>query len=115
MAQATTLEKLQTLWHYRPDYAYRPNLFQYTDGYTTDPNYVVSEVSMMSPGWQHAETLDQVRQALHILTQFCEPPIHVSREVALPGFRGRWLPRTRTAPLPLWCLAWQCGAVPRPP
>lgn len=79
MAQATTLEKLQTLWHYRPDYAYRPNLFQYTDGYTTDPNYVVSEVSMMSPGWQHAETLDQVRQALHILTQFCEPPIHVSR------------------------------------
>ena len=30
-----------SLWHYLPDYDYRPDLFVYAEFHTTDPDYVV--------------------------------------------------------------------------
>ena len=82
--------QLQTLWHYLPDYDYRPDLFQYTEFYTTDPDYVVLDVGMMSPSGEHSAHLDQIGNALRILiARFCEPPIHVSREVGISQIRGR--------------------------
>ena len=85
-AAGDALAQTRTLWHYRPDYDYRPDLFQYSELYTTDPDYVVLDVSTMSPSGEHSEHLDQIGNGLRILiARFCRPPIHVSREVGITG------------------------------
>ena len=85
-AAGDALAQTRTLWHYRPDYDYRPDLFQYTELYTTDPDYVVLDVSLMLPSGEHSEHLDQIGNAFRILiARFCRTPIHVSREVGITG------------------------------
>ncbi len=82
------LQHIRALSHYLPGYDYRPDQFQYTETHTTDPDYVVLGVGMMSPTREHGEALDHVRNALHILTQPSGSEVHVSREVNIIGIPG---------------------------
>ena len=69
----------------------------------------------MSPGWEHSETLDQMRNALHILTHFCPGPVHVSREVGITGIPRHVLASEhRTSTLAPDLAVWD-GAAPTVP
>ena len=79
---------LETLWHYLPDYDYRPDLFVYAEFHTTDPGYVVVGVGGSTPAQSHY--LSQIKNALAIcLASFCDPPA-----------RGRALYRVDIAGIP---------------
>ncbi len=92
---AAARDQLRTLWHHQPDYDYRPDLFQYTEFYTTDPDYVVAEISIMSPGREHANILVQLKSALDILTRSHTPPVHVSMKVDIKGIPAGMLASER--------------------
>ncbi len=79
------LADIRTLWHYLPDYDYRPDLFDYTEFHTSDPDYVVWEVSMMPLGPAHGNNLFHMKRALDILTRSHTPPVHVSVDVEITG------------------------------
>ena len=85
---AAALADIRTLWHYLPDYDYRPDLFDYAEFYTSDPGYVVVGVSMMSAGAPHGDNQTQLKSALDILTRFHTPPVHVSVDVEIIGIPG---------------------------
>ena len=84
-AVAAALADIRTLWHYLPDYDYRPDLFEYTEFHTTDPDYVVLDVSMMVASPQHSQHLGHMERSLLILVESCEPPIHVMRDAGISG------------------------------
>ncbi len=84
--RADALQYLRTLSHYRPDYDYCPDRFQYTETQTTDPDYVVPEVDLMSPTRAHGEALARLRHALRILTRAAT--VHVSMDVDIRGIPG---------------------------
>ncbi len=115
-AAGDALAQTRTLWHYRPDYDYRPDLFQYTELHTTDPDYVVLDISMVSPSGEHSEHLDQIGNALRILVaRFCQPPIHVSREVGLTGIPAHMFASERhTHTLAPDLAVWSGPKPPRP-
>ena len=87
-AVAAALADIRTLWHYLPDYDYRPDLFDYAEFYTSDPGYVVVGVSMMSAGAPHGDNQTQLKSALDILTRSHTPPVHVSVDVEIIGIPG---------------------------
>ncbi len=95
-AVAAALADIRTLWHYLPDYDYRPDLFDYAEFYTSDPGYVVVGVSMMSAGAPHGNNLNHMKSALDILTRSHTPPVHVSVDVEIIGIPGHM---RATAPL----------------
>ena len=72
-ACADALQSLRALSHYLPDYDYRPDRYQYTETSTTDPDYVVWEVEMMSPTQDHGASQVRLCNALEILTQAFDP------------------------------------------
>ena len=86
---------IRTLWHYLPDYDYRPDLFDYAEFYTSDPDYVVWEVSMMPLGPAHGNNLFHMKSALDILTRSHTPPVHVSVYVDMDGIPGHMRPTAR--------------------
>ena len=72
-AFTAALEQIRSLWHYRPDYDYRPDLFVYAEFHTTDPDYVVVGVGGSTPAQSHY--LFQILIAFDIcLASFCDPP-----------------------------------------
>ncbi len=79
------LQRIRTLSHYIPGYDYQPGKYRYTEMYTTDPDYVVLDVTMMSPSRQHGEVLDQFGNALKILKPPATSDVHISREVSIIG------------------------------
>ncbi len=89
------LQHIRALPHYQPDYDYRPDRFRYTETHTTDPDYVVLGVGMMSPTREHGEALDRMRNALHILIQPFASEVHVSREVSIIGIPGTFFASAR--------------------
>ncbi len=89
------LQHLRILSHYRPDYDYRPDRYQYTETDTTDPDYVVFGVALMSPTHDHGASLMRLGNALEILTQAFEPVVHVSLEVDITGIPGRFFASAR--------------------
>ena len=89
------LAEIRTLWHYLPDYDYRPDLFDYTEFHTSDPDYVVWEVSMMPLGPAHGNNLFHMKRALDILTRSHTPPVHVSVYVDMDGIPGHMIATAR--------------------
>ncbi len=89
------LQHLCALWHYRPDYDYRPDRYQYTETDTTDPDYVVFGVALMSPTHDHGASLIRLCNALEILTRSFDPVVHVSLEVDIAGIPGRFFASAR--------------------
>ena len=89
------LADIRTLWHYLADYDYRPDLFDYTEFHTSDPDYVVWEVSMMPLGPAHGNNLFHMKRALDILTRSHTPPVHVSVYVDMDGIPGHMRPTAR--------------------
>ncbi len=87
-SRTDALQHVRALSHYRPDYDYRPDRFRYTETDTTDPDYVVSEVEMMSPTREHGEALVHMRNALHILVQASAADVHLSLDVDIHGIPG---------------------------
>ena len=82
------LAEIRTLWHYLPDYDYRPDLFVYAEFHTTDPGYVVVGVGGSTPA--QSNYLMQIKNALDIcLASVCDPPA-----------RGRALYRVDIAGIP---------------
>ena len=75
------LADIRTLWHYLPDYDYRPDLFDYAEFYTSDPGYVVVGVSMMSAGAPHGDNLNH--------TEECPGHTHAVPYAPRPCQRGR--------------------------
>ncbi len=94
-SDADALPRIRALSHYRPGYDYRPEQYRYTETHTTDPDYVVLEVRMMSPTREHGEALDHMRNALHILVRRAATVLHVSREVIIVGIPGHLFPTDR--------------------
>ena len=62
-AFTAALEQIRSLWHYLPDYDYRPDLFVYAEFHTTDPGYVVVGVGDVAPtpAQFHYLSADKVR------------------------------------------------------
>ena len=88
-ARAAPLQRIRALSHYRPDYAYQPDRYQYTETHTSDPHYVVFGVRMMmSPSHDHGEWLVHMYNALKILGQSLASTVHVSMEVNITGIPG---------------------------
>ncbi len=92
---ADVLQHIRALPHYIPDYDYRPDLYQYTETHTTDPDYVVLGVGMMSPTYGHSEALNHVDRALNLLIQMSAATLHVSREVNIMGIPGSFFASVR--------------------
>ncbi len=96
------MQRIRALSHYCPDYVYRPDRYQYTERYASNPHYVVCEVRpMMSLTRDHGEWVVHLRNALRILTQ-AAVAVHVSVDVdilRIPGafFGAAYL---RRAPRP---------------
>ncbi len=107
-ARAATLQRIRALSHYRPDYAYQPDRYQYTETHTSDPHYVVFGVRMMmSPSHGHGEWLVHMCNALKILGQALASTVHVSVKVNItrnPGVLFGPEPHTSTLQpdLSLW-------------
>ena len=93
-ACADALQSLRALSHYLPDYDYRPDRYQYTETSTTDPDYVVWEVEMMSPTQDHGASQVRLCNALEILTQ-AFAAVHVGLEVDIVGIPGRFFASAR--------------------
>ncbi len=98
--RAAALQRIQSLSHYRPDYAYRPDRYLYTETHTSDPHYVVFGVRLtMAPSYDHGECLAQMRNALKILGQALDSEVHVSMEVNITRIPGAFFgaePHTST-------------------
>ena len=85
-AWTAALQRIRTLSHYRPDYAYRPDRYEYTETDTTDPHYVVWGVKMMMAATHnHGEILVHMGQALQILTRSQASAVRVSVDVMIRG------------------------------
>ena len=117
-AFTAALEQLCSLWHYLPDYDYRPDLFVYAEFHTTDPDYVVVDVGdMFPPGdFQH---LSQIQNALAIcLASFCDHPAppQVVRRIDIAGIPERmFASRRRTSVLTPDVAVWACLPSTPPP
>ncbi len=110
--------QLETLWHYRPDYDYRPNLFVYAEFHTTDPDYVVVDVGDVFP-IDHSNYLSQIQNALAIcLASVCDPPAppQVVRRIDIAGIPERmFASRRRTSVLTPDVAVWACLPSTPPP
>ncbi len=98
--RAAALQRIRALSHYRPDYAYRPDRYLYTETHTSDPHYVVFGVRLtMAPSYDHGECLARLRNALKILGQTLPSAVHVSMEVNITRIPGAFFgaePHTST-------------------
>ena len=109
--------QLETLWHYRPDYDYRPDLFVYAEFHTTDPDYVVVDVGDVFPP-DHSRYLSQIQNALDIcLASVCEPPpFRVYRRFDINGIPERMFASRRlTSVLTPDVAVWTCQPSTPPP
>ena len=108
--------QLRTLWHYRPDYDYRPDLFTYTELHTTDPDYVVVGVAMMVASVPHNRIVDQLVISLRAVARGCVRPIHVSREAGISRIPGHmWVSAHHTGTLGPDLSVWAGPAQADPP
>ncbi len=52
------MRAIQKLPHYQPDFDYRPDLYEYNEFDTTNPAYVVLNVSFITPSPDHTAFLN---------------------------------------------------------
>ena len=117
-AFTAALEQLCSLWHYLPDYDYRPDLFVYAEFHTTDPDYVVVGVGDVVP-IDHSHYLSQIQNALAIcLASVCDPPAppQAVRRVDIAGIPERMFASRRlTSVLTPDVAVWTCQPSTPPP
>ncbi len=105
------------MWHYRPDYDYRPDLFVYAEFHTTDPGYVVVGVGGSTPAQSHY--LFQILNAFDIcLASVCDPPARARAlyRVDIAGIPERmFASRRRTSVLTPDVAVWTCQPSTPPP
>lgn len=80
-----TQVELQALWHFRRDYPYRPDRYYYAEFETSDPAYVVEDVSQMSPAVSHGDVLIGVANALEHAAADDRHESHIAVEVEIHG------------------------------
>ena len=106
------------MWHYLPDYDYRPDLFVYAEFHTTDPDYVVVGVGDVVP-IDHSHYLSQIQNALAIcLASVCDPPAppQAVRRVDIAGIPERMFASRRlTSVLTPDVAVWTCQPSTPPP
>ena len=100
------MARIRRLWHYQPGYDYQVGIHEYEIDYTSDPYYVVEDVSIMTPGRVHSLLLKEMEDALDILNGDVSNR-HVSREVPIIGiprelFNGQRNTGGLTPDLALW-------------
>ena len=109
------LADIRTLWHYLPNYDYRPDLFDYTEFHTTDPDYVVVGVDMMTPAGEHIANVRHLYVALDLLAGSCDTPIYVAQESTIYGIPGSMFAAARnTSKLAPDMTVWTGAAPARP-
>ena len=117
-AFTAALEQLCSLWHYLPDYDYRPDLFVYAEFHTTDPDYVVVDVGDVFPS-DHSRYLSQIQNALAIcLASICDPPAppQAVRRIDIAGIPERMFASRRlTSVLTPDVAVWTCLPSTPPP
>ena len=65
------MERIRSLWHFQPGYDYQVGIHKYEIAHTSDPYYVVEDVSIMTPGRVHSLLLKEMEDALDILNGGC--------------------------------------------
>ena len=87
--RAAALQRIRALSHYRPDYDYQPDRYQYTETHTSDPHYVVFGVRMMMvPSHDHGECRVHMCNALKVLGQSLASEVHISMAVNITRIPG---------------------------
>ncbi len=68
-----TLEKLQALWHYDPNYPYDPDRYVYADDHTTDPYYIKDDL-LLAFSFRHSilmeKTVGNIREYSAAVAKF---------------------------------------------
>ncbi len=109
--------QLETLWHYRPDYDYRPDLFEYAEFHTTDPDYVMLDVQGYP--FDHSQYLGQIQNALDTcIAYFFNPPARplALRRVDIAGIPEHMFASRRLTSVLIPDMAvWACAPSTPPP